>query len=72
MAAELGVSDRPFVMAVVYAASLDFSTPTGYQTNLLVYGPGGYRFADYVRFGGPLNLILWAAAVFLIPVWFPF
>ena len=72
MAGELHVSSRPFVMAVVYAASLDFSTPTGYQTNLLVYGPGGYRFSDYVKFGGPLNLILWAACVFLIPVWFPF
>jgi di/tricarboxylate transporter len=72
MAHELVVSERPFIMAVVYAASLDFSTPTGYQTNLLVYGPGGYRFADYVRFGGPLNLLLWAMAIVLIPMFFPF
>ena len=72
MAVELGVSQRPFIMAVAYAASLDFSTPTGYQTNLLVYGPGGYKFADYVKFGGPLNLLLWALAVVLIPQVFPF
>jgi di/tricarboxylate transporter len=72
MAHELGVSDRPFILAVAYAASLDFSTPTGYQTNLLVYGPGGYRFSDYVRFGAPLNLLLWALAVVLIPRFFPF
>jgi di/tricarboxylate transporter len=59
-------------MAVVFAATLDFATPTGYQTNLLVYGPGGYRFSDYTKFGGPLNLILWVVCVFLIPEFFPF
>ncbi|MCE9636576.1 MAG: SLC13 family permease [Planctomycetes bacterium] len=72
LATELHTSERPFIMAIVYAASLDFSTPTGYQTNLLVYGPGGYRFFDYVKFGGPLNLLLWGVAVFMIPVFFPF
>lgn len=72
MASDLGVSPRPFVMAIVFAASLDFATPTGYQTNLLVYGPGGYRFSDYTKFGGALNLILWVAAVVLIPLSFPF
>lgn len=71
-AAELGVSNRPFVFAVAFAASLDFATPTGYQTNLLVYGPGGYRYSDYVRFGGLLNLIFLAMAVVLLPQFFPF
>ncbi|MCG3134006.1 MAG: hypothetical protein HMLKMBBP_01275 [Planctomycetes bacterium] len=71
-ARQMGVSDRPFILAVVFAASLDFSTPTGYQTNLLVYGPGGYRFTDYLRFGGPLNLILWIAVVLLVPIFHPF
>lgn len=72
MAGDLGTSTRPFIMSVVFAASLDFSTPTGYQTNLLVYGPGGYRFADYLKFGGPLNLLLWVVCVGLIPLIFPF
>ena len=45
-------------------------TPVGYQTNLLVYGPGGYRFTDYVRFGGPLNILIWLLATVLIPVFF--
>ena len=71
-AAEMHVSPRPFVMAIVFAASLDFSTPTGYQTNLLVYGPGGYKFADYVRFGLPLNILLFVLAVGLLPFFYPF
>lgn len=71
-ASELGVDERPFVMAVAFAASLDFATPTGYQTNLLVYGPGGYRYTDYVKFGGPLNLIFWVLAVLLLPLFYPF
>lgn len=71
-AAQLHVSERPFILAVVFAASLDFSTPTGYQTNLLVYGPGGYRFADYVKIGAPLNLLLFVLAVVCLPFFFPF
>ena len=67
-AAGLDVSMIPFAIAVMFAASNDFATPIGYQTNLMVYGPGGYRFSDYVRFGGPLNLLMLVTAVILIPL----
>lgn len=69
---KLGVSDRPFIMAVAFGASLDFSTPTGYQTNLLVYAPGGYRFADYVRIGLPMNILMFVLAVIVLPMLYPF
>ncbi|MCI0683459.1 MAG: SLC13 family permease [Gemmataceae bacterium] len=68
----LGVSHMPFVMAIMIAASCGFATPIGYQTNLMVYGPGGYRFSDYVRFGGLLNLLMWAVTVVLAPLVWPF
>ena len=54
------------------AASASFSTPIGYQTNLMVYGPGGYRFTDYFRVGIPLNLLMWAITVSIVPWIWPF
>ena len=71
-AADLGVNPLPFVMAVTVAASCGFATPMGYQTNLMIYGPGGYKFSDYVRFGGPLNLLVMAITVALAPLIWPF
>ena len=66
----LGLDPRPLVVAVMFAASAAFSTPIGYQTNMLVYGPGGYRFTDYMRVGIPLNIILGITASLLIPhIW---
>ncbi|MDA1194901.1 MAG: SLC13 family permease [Planctomycetota bacterium] len=66
------VSHRPFVFAVALAASCSFLTPIGYQTNLLVYGPGGYRLRDYLRLGTPLVILFWILAVFLLPIIYPF
>ena len=67
-AASMGVNPMPFVVAVMIAAAASFATPVGYQTNLMVQGPGGYRYSDYVRFGGPLSLLLWIVAVLVIPL----
>ena len=58
MALALGVASRPFAKAITFAAAASFLTPTGYTTNLMVYGPGGYRFMDYIRLGLPLDLVL--------------
>jgi di/tricarboxylate transporter len=66
------VSFRPFVMAIMMAASASFATPIGYQTNMMVYGPGGYRFSDYLRFGIPLNLLMGATTVLIAPLVWPF
>jgi di/tricarboxylate transporter len=71
-AQDLGVNPMPFVMAVTVAASCGFATPMGYQTNLMIYGPGGYKFSDYVRFGGPLNVIVMAVTIALAPLIWPF
>jgi di/tricarboxylate transporter len=68
----LDVSPLPFVFAIMIAASCGFATPIGYQTNLMVYGPGGYHFRDYVLFGGPLNLLVAVVTVLLAPLVWPF
>lgn len=66
----LGVSFMPFVIVTMVAASASFATPLGYQTNLMVYGPGGYRFSDYLRIGLPLDVLVGATAVLITPlVW---
>lgn len=72
LATQLGVDPRPFVVAVMFGASASFATPIGYQTNTLVYGAGNYRFLDFLRIGLPMNLIVGAAAVVAIPIFFPF
>jgi di/tricarboxylate transporter len=72
VAAQMGVSPRPFAVAIMFGASLAFAVPIGYQTHMMVYGPGGYRFGDFVRIGVPLNILLWIVAVLLIPVFWPF
>ncbi|MEM9247238.1 MAG: SLC13 family permease [Pseudomonadota bacterium] len=71
LAAALGLDPRPFVVAVMVAASASFATPIGYQTNMLVYGPGGYRFTDFMRVGIPLNLSIGLLASLLIPFFWP-
>jgi di/tricarboxylate transporter len=71
-AENLGVSLWPFVVVIMMAASASFATPIGYQTNLMVYGPGGYRFTDYLRMGLPLNLLLGTVTVALAPLIWPF
>ena len=71
LASALGVDARPLVIAVMMAASASFSTPIGYQTNTLVYGPGGYKFADFLRIGVPLNLSLAVICSVAIPLIYP-
>ena len=71
LAAALGIDPRPLVVAVMVAASASFATPIGYQTNMLVYGPGGYRFTDFLKVGIPLNLSVGLLASFLIPFLWP-
>ncbi len=71
LAEAMGIDARPLVVAVMVAASASFATPIGYQTNMLVYGPGGYRFSDFLRVGIPLNLSIGLLASFIIPFIWP-
>jgi di/tricarboxylate transporter len=71
-AGSLGLEPLPFVMAVLFGASLSFLTPVGYQTNLMVYGLGNYRFLDFTRLGVPVNLITTSLLLILLPIAFPF
>ncbi len=71
LASALGVDPRPLVVAVMIAASASFATPIGYQTNTLIYGPGGYKFSDFLKIGIPLNLSLAPIVSFVIPYIWP-
>ncbi len=70
-AVSLGVDPRPFVVGICFGASACYASPIGYQTNLLVYGPGGYRFIDYLKLGLPLNFGVWVASSIAIPLIWP-
>ena len=72
MANNLGVDPRPFLMTVCFGASTSFMTPMGYQTNMMVYAPGKYKFKDFIYFGLPLTLIFWIVATYCIPKFWPF
>ena len=71
LAHRLGYDPRPFVVAVMFSATLAFATPVGYQTNMMVYGPGGYRFSDFTKVGLPLNIIVMLVSCALIPLIWP-
>jgi di/tricarboxylate transporter len=68
LASGMGVDIEPFILCVAYAASFSFLTPIGYQTNLMVYGPGGYKFSDFFKFGLPLSLICFVLTIGILVV----
>ena len=68
IAAQLGVSPEPFILAVLFGANMSFATPYGYQTNLLVMSAGGYKFADFLRVGIPLTIIMWLGFSLILPL----
>ena len=68
VAENMGLNPMPFVVCICFAASSAFSTPIGYQTNLIVQGVGGYKFTDFVKVGLPMNIIVFVLSVFLIPL----
>ena len=71
-ASELGVRPEPFVFCLMLAAGSTYMSPVAYQTNLMVYGPGGYRFMDFVKLGAPLTLLVALVASTVAPLFFPF
>ena len=68
IAAQLGVSPDPFILAVLFGANMSFATPYGYQTNLLVMSAGGYKFADFLRVGIPMTIIMWIGFSIILPM----
>jgi di/tricarboxylate transporter len=72
VAQNAGANYLPYVVAIMIGASCGFITPIGYQTNLMVYGRGGYRFSDFVRFGTPLSIMVGTATVLIVPRIWPF
>lgn len=71
-ATQLGIDPMPFFVAITIAASASFSTPIGYQTNMIAQGIGNYKFRDFTRFGLPLNIIAFIISMILIPVFWKF
>ncbi|CAM2008538.1 SLC13 family permease [Acanthopleuribacter pedis] len=71
VAQNMGIDPKPLLVAITFGASASFATPIGYQTNTIVFGPGGYKFSDFTRIGLPLNLLLWVTASILIPMIWP-
>lgn len=72
LAAAMDVNYQPFLLAVMFSCSLTFMTPMSYPTNTMVYGPGNYKFKDFLKFGTPLNILTWLTASVVIPYFFPF
>lgn len=72
LAQAMQISEKPLLIAVMFACSLTFMTPVSYPVNTMVFAPGNYRFRDFLKFGTPLNFLIWIAASFLIPIFFPF